>query len=122
MYAKASHIFEALPRHHGRREYLLLWYWQAWRRGFVIASSDGGYRTRYFIREIPFSTDPFSMLLGLNDSYLYRMEIWQIPALHDRLQDFVRRQLSCRESAYRLHSDTDYLLPRRNALDVSHAS
>ena len=56
-----------------------LGYWQAWRRGFVIASADGGYRTRYFIREIPFSTDPFSMILGLNDSYLYRMEIWGFP-------------------------------------------
>ena len=56
---------------------LFFGYWFAWRRGFVIASANGPYHDSYFIREIPFSTDPLSMVLGLNDSYLYRMEVWR---------------------------------------------
>jgi hypothetical protein len=58
---------------------LFFGYWFAWSRGFVIASANGTYHDRYFIREIPISTDLLSMVLGLNDSYLYRMEVWRFP-------------------------------------------
>jgi hypothetical protein len=52
-------------------------YWLAWRRGFIIAEAHGRYYDRYFIREIPTSTDMLSMILSLNDSPLYRMEVWR---------------------------------------------
>jgi hypothetical protein len=52
-------------------------YWLAWRHGIVIASVNGTYHDRYCIREIPTSTDMLSMIFGLNDSPLYRMEVWR---------------------------------------------
>jgi hypothetical protein len=57
----------------------LLGYWQAWRRGFVIASADGAQRTRYLIREIPSRPNPFPVIFGFDPVYIYRMEVWRYP-------------------------------------------
>ena len=50
-------------------------YWAGWSDGFVLARVTVTNREWYVVREIPPSPDIFSMVLGLNDSYFYRMEV-----------------------------------------------
>jgi hypothetical protein len=50
-------------------------YWAAWSDGFVLARVTITNREWYVVREIPPSPDMLSMVLGLNDSYFYRMEV-----------------------------------------------
>jgi len=55
--------------------FALVGYWTAWSHGFVVARVTITNREWYVIREIPPSPDMPSMVLGLNDSYFYRIEV-----------------------------------------------